>query len=88
VGVLRTGVGRHRSSILVEDGTAVGVFAWHCSYCRALEDVGVFWAEDPINKMNDVRALADLRRQTHTPICGSETLGGLAPYRDISPPMR
>ena len=31
--------------------------------CRALEDVGVFWAEDPIGKMDDVRALADLRRQ-------------------------
>ena len=49
--------------------------------CRALEDVGVFWAEDPIGKMDDVQALADLRRQTRTPICGSETLGGVAPFR-------
>ncbi len=51
--------------------------------CRALEDYGVFWAEDPIGKMDDVAALADLRRQTRTPICGSETLGGLVPFRDL-----
>ena len=29
--------------------------------CRALEDYGVLWAEDPITKMDDVAALADLR---------------------------
>lgn len=51
--------------------------------CRALEDVGVFWAEDPIAKMDDARALADLRRQTRTPICGSETLAGTVPFRDL-----
>jgi len=44
--------------------------------CQALEDYGVFWAEDPIGKMDDVAALADLRRRTRTPICASETLGG------------
>jgi galactonate dehydratase len=51
--------------------------------CRALEDYGVFWAEDPIHKMSDVAALADLRRQTRTPICASETLGGVVPFRDL-----
>ena len=51
--------------------------------CRALEDYGVFWAEDPIGKMDDAQALADLRRQTRTPICGSETLGGVVPYRTL-----
>ncbi|EHL98663.1 mandelate racemase/muconate lactonizing enzyme protein [Acetobacteraceae bacterium AT-5844] len=51
--------------------------------CRALEDYGVFWAEDPISKMDDARALADLRRQTRTPICGSETLAGTVPFRDL-----
>jgi galactonate dehydratase len=51
--------------------------------CRALEDYGVLWAEDPIMKMDDVEALADLRRQTRTPICGSETLGGVVPFRDL-----
>lgn len=51
--------------------------------CRALEDYGVFWAEDPIAKMSDVKALADLRRQVRVPICGSETLGGLIPFRDL-----
>lgn len=51
--------------------------------CRALEDYGVFWAEDPIGKMGDAAALADLRRQTRVPICGSETLGGVLPFRDL-----
>jgi galactonate dehydratase len=51
--------------------------------CRALEDVGVTWVEDPILKMDDVRALADLRRQTRTPVCGSETLAGTVPFRDL-----
>ena len=51
--------------------------------CRALEDYGVFWAEDPITKMDDAQALADLRRQTRMPVCGSETLGGVVPFRDL-----
>ena len=51
--------------------------------CQALEEYGVLWAEDPINKMDDVRALADLRRQSRTPVCGSETLGGTVPFRDL-----
>jgi galactonate dehydratase len=51
--------------------------------CRALEEYGVFWAEDPVGKMDDVAGLADLRRQTRTPICGSETLGGTVPFRDL-----
>jgi L-alanine-DL-glutamate epimerase-like enolase superfamily enzyme len=49
--------------------------------CQALEEYGVFWAEDPIGKMDDVAALADLRRRTRVPICGSETLGGAASFR-------
>ncbi|MFC4273958.1 mandelate racemase/muconate lactonizing enzyme family protein [Achromobacter aloeverae] len=51
--------------------------------CRGLEEYGVFWAEDPIAKMDDVQALADLRRQTRVPVCGSETLAGLVPFRDL-----
>ena len=51
--------------------------------CRALEEFGVFWAEDPIGKMPDVTALTDLRRRTRTPICASETLGGVVPFRDL-----
>ncbi|WP_270934841.1 mandelate racemase/muconate lactonizing enzyme family protein [Falsiroseomonas oryzae] len=49
--------------------------------CQALEEFGVFWAEDPIGKMDDVAALADLRRRTRTPICGSETLAGAGAFR-------
>lgn len=51
--------------------------------CQALEDYGVFWAEDPIGKMDDVQALADLRRRTRTPICASETLGGKAIFAKL-----
>ena len=39
--------------------------------------------EDPIAKMGDFKALADLRRQTRVPICGSETLGGAVAYRQM-----
>lgn len=51
--------------------------------CQALEDYKVFWVEDPMNKMDDVAGLADLRRRTRVPLCGSETLGGLRPFRDL-----
>jgi len=51
--------------------------------CRALEDYGVFWAEDPINKMHDVGALADLRSRVKVPICGSETLSGATQFREL-----
>lgn len=34
-------------------------------------------------KMDDIEALSDLRRQARTPICGSETLGGVVPFRDL-----
>src|SRR4051794_2389478 len=51
--------------------------------CRALEEYGVFWAEDPVAKMDDASALADLRRQTRVPICGSETLAGTVPFREL-----
>ncbi|WBV45200.1 mandelate racemase/muconate lactonizing enzyme family protein [Pseudoroseomonas cervicalis] len=51
--------------------------------CRGLEDYGVFWAEDPLNKMDDAGALAALRRRTATPLCGSETLAGTLPFRQL-----
>lgn len=51
--------------------------------CRALEELDIFWVEDPIAKMSDIGALADLRRRTAVPICGSETLGGLASFRRL-----
>lgn len=51
--------------------------------CRALEDYGVFWVEDPLGKMDDVQGLADLRRRVKTPICGSETLAGAASFRNL-----
>jgi galactonate dehydratase len=51
--------------------------------CQALEEFDVFWAEDPIGKMDDIAALADLRRRTRVPICASETLGGKRHFRDL-----
>ena len=51
--------------------------------CKGLADLGVFWAEDPLCKMDDVAGLVDLRRQAGLPICGSETLAGTVPFRDL-----
>ncbi|VTU34261.1 D-galactonate dehydratase [Variovorax sp. PBS-H4] len=51
--------------------------------CQALEQYDVFWVEDPLCKMDDAAGLADLRRRTRVQICGSETLGGLRPFRDL-----
>jgi len=51
--------------------------------CQALEEYQVFWVEDPLCKMDDAASLSDLRRRTRVQICGSETLGGLRPFRDL-----
>jgi len=49
---------------------------------RALEEYRPYWAEDPI-KMCDVATLKDYAQSTSIPVCGSETLGGTAPFRDL-----
>ena len=49
---------------------------------RALEPLRPFWAEDPI-KMCDVATLKKYASTTSIPVCGSETLGGIAPFRDM-----
>ena len=51
--------------------------------CQALEPLNIYWVEDPISKMDDFHTLADLRRRTRVPICASETLAGLVPFRDL-----
>lgn len=51
--------------------------------CQALEEYNVYWVEDPLNKMDNAQALADLRRRTSVPICGSETLGSAKQYNDL-----
>jgi galactonate dehydratase len=49
---------------------------------RALEEYAPYWSEDPI-KMCDVATLKDYKDATRIPVCGSETLGGSAPFRDL-----
>ncbi len=49
---------------------------------RALEEFRPYWSEDPI-KMSDVATLKEYARSTSIPVCGSETLGGTAPFRDM-----
>jgi L-alanine-DL-glutamate epimerase-like enolase superfamily enzyme len=51
--------------------------------CQALEEFEPYWVEDPLCKMDDAQALADLRSRTRVPICASETLGGSVAYRDL-----
>lgn len=49
---------------------------------RALEPLRPFWSEDPI-KMSDVATLKEYASSTTIPVCGSETLGSAAPFRDM-----
>jgi L-alanine-DL-glutamate epimerase-like enolase superfamily enzyme len=51
--------------------------------CNALADYRVLWVEDPIAKMDNLSAVADLRRQTRAPICGGENLAGAKRFRDM-----
>lgn len=78
---IRAAVGE-RIEVMCELHSLFGAHA-AARICSALEDYGVFWVEDPLCKMDDAQGLADLRRRTRTPICGSETLGGAASFRDL-----
>ncbi len=49
---------------------------------RVLREYNIFWAEDPI-KMDSVAALADYRRLSGLPVCGSETLAATSNFRDL-----
>ncbi|MCI8576708.1 MAG: mandelate racemase/muconate lactonizing enzyme family protein [Lachnospiraceae bacterium] len=51
--------------------------------CQAMEAWDVFWAEDPLCKMDDIQQLQDLRARTRTPVCGSETLAGAVTFRQM-----
>lgn len=51
--------------------------------CQALEPYHIFWAEDPICKMDDIQQIKELRSKTSTPICGSETLSGALSFRQM-----
>lgn len=51
--------------------------------CKALEPYDIFWAEDPLCKMDDIQQIKELRSKTRTPICGSETLAGAVTFRQM-----
>jgi L-alanine-DL-glutamate epimerase-like enolase superfamily enzyme len=48
----------------------------------ALAEYGIFWSEDPI-KMVSADVLADYRRRTRIPVCGSETLATRHAFRNL-----
>ncbi|NDL64017.1 mandelate racemase/muconate lactonizing enzyme family protein [Acerihabitans arboris] len=49
---------------------------------RELGQYNILWAEDPI-KMDSPQALADYRRLSGLPVCGSETLATRGTFRDL-----
>jgi L-alanine-DL-glutamate epimerase-like enolase superfamily enzyme len=49
--------------------------------CNALSEFDILWVEDPIAKMDNIPAVADLRRQTRAPICGGENLAGARQFQ-------
>lgn len=48
----------------------------------ALEPFKPYWIEDPLNKMNNVPALAELARYSRIPVAGGENLSHISIYRD------
>ena len=51
--------------------------------CNALSEFDILWVEDPIAKMDNISAVADLRRQTRAPICGGENLAGGRQFQNM-----
>ena len=49
---------------------------------RALEEYAPYWLEDPV-KMDNVDVLADYAAATPLTVCGSETLGTRADFREV-----
>lgn len=49
---------------------------------RALRDFDTFWHEDPI-RLDSLGDLARYADESAAPVCASETLGGVANYRDL-----
>ncbi|MQA80324.1 MAG: mandelate racemase/muconate lactonizing enzyme family protein [Streptosporangiales bacterium] len=50
--------------------------------CRAVEDCGIVWFEEPLHG-NDVRAMADLRRRTNIPLSAGQMDGHLLRLREF-----
>lgn len=50
---------------------------------NALEPNNIFWAEDPLCKMDNISALKKVKERTNVPICGSETLSGASIFRQM-----
>uniref|UniRef100_UPI0002A54BDE enolase n=1 Tax=unidentified TaxID=32644 RepID=UPI0002A54BDE len=78
---IRAAVGQ-RIEIMCELHSLWGTHA-AARICNALADYGVLWVEDPIAKMDNIPAVADLRRQTRAPICGGENLAGTRRFHEM-----
>lgn len=78
---IRKAVG-DKVEIMCELHSLWGTFA-ASRICNALAEYDVLWIEDPIAKMDNVAALADLRRQTRAPICGGENLAGARQFHNL-----
>lgn len=50
--------------------------------CRAIEDCGIVWFEEPLHQ-NDTRAMADLRRSTSIPLSAGQMEGHRWRFRDL-----
>jgi L-alanine-DL-glutamate epimerase-like enolase superfamily enzyme len=50
---------------------------------HALEGVDAFWVEDPVQKMDNVPAVAEIAAATRLPVVGGESLAGRPVFRDL-----
>ena len=51
--------------------------------CRGLADYNIFWAEDPLCKMDDAKAILELKQKMAMPLCGCESLGSAVTFRQL-----
>jgi len=51
--------------------------------CEGLAEFDLLWAEDPLCKMDDIKAIRQLRKHMKMPLCGCESLGSVVTFRQL-----
>ena len=50
---------------------------------EGLKEYDIFWAEDPLCKMDDIKGVRALKEKAQVPICGCESIGSSVTFRQL-----